>query len=296
MRKVILDTDMGIDCDDAVALALLLNAHKNKLCELIGVTASTAREGAISTINAIIDYYEVDKTNIQLGKLLTPLMCDSINNYAKAVMDKFQKSDEAIDATITLRKLLSESPDMVDIVAIGPLTNMNNLLNSKGDEYSPLSGKELIKSKVRKIYVMGGAFEQQEFGEWNLLQDINSAKDVIRNWPTEMVLSPHEVGYKIQTYMKEDFSNPVWYSMYSFAINNHEKVEYFSRYSWDPITCMYALEIYDNLFDLSPFGDIEIDDKAITQFVSNSKNNRRYITTKSNLKGLEETLNKIIER
>jgi hypothetical protein len=50
------------------------------------------------------------------------------------------------------------------------------------------------------------------------------------------------------------------------------------------------------LFDLSPTGDVEIDDKAITRFVINSSSNRRYITTKSDLKGLEETLNGIIER
>ena len=30
MLKVILDTDMGVDCDDAVALAVLLKAEKKK--------------------------------------------------------------------------------------------------------------------------------------------------------------------------------------------------------------------------------------------------------------------------
>ena len=37
MRRFILDTDWWTDCDDAVALRLLCNAHKNKEIDFIGI-------------------------------------------------------------------------------------------------------------------------------------------------------------------------------------------------------------------------------------------------------------------
>ena len=42
-QRVILDTDMGVDCDDAVALAILLNKQIAKELEILCVTTSTPR-------------------------------------------------------------------------------------------------------------------------------------------------------------------------------------------------------------------------------------------------------------
>ena len=38
MEKIILDTDMGCDCDDVGALALVCGAHKRGEAALLGVT------------------------------------------------------------------------------------------------------------------------------------------------------------------------------------------------------------------------------------------------------------------
>ena len=46
VKKIILDTDMGVDCDDAVALAILLNKHIAGEIEIGCITASSTREGA----------------------------------------------------------------------------------------------------------------------------------------------------------------------------------------------------------------------------------------------------------
>ena len=54
-KKIILDTDMGVDCDDAAALAILLNKQSIGEIEILCVTASSTREGATGTIRAIAD-------------------------------------------------------------------------------------------------------------------------------------------------------------------------------------------------------------------------------------------------
>jgi hypothetical protein len=64
------------------------------------------------------------------------------------------------DALLTLRKLLS-LPGAKDItlVALGVSTNFAALLISPGDDVSPLSGRELLASRVREVVWQGGWYE-----------------------------------------------------------------------------------------------------------------------------------------
>ena len=302
MRKIILDTDMGVDCDDAAALAIMLNAHKSKKIELLGVTASSGREGATATIKAIMDYYQVK--DIPIGSFSSDLLeCDLINNYAKPIKDRYKIDDVNNDSVNMIRKILSTTADKVTIVAIGPLTNMANLLISQADEYSSLNGIELVKEKVDKFLVMGGAFIQNYskdkitaiFSEWNILQDIKSAITFSELCPLEIIYSPHEVGNVVLTKMGKN-ENPVWLSMLEFAKANKFDFEPdFYRQSWDPITCLFSLDENNPDFTLSSKGIVKIDDKGITTFVLDNDGKDYYISTKSNLKNIEKRINEIIE-
>lgn len=294
--KVILDTDMGIDCDDAAALGLLINLDQQNKVDLIAITASTARKGATATIKAIMDYY--GKNTIPVGKLTsTFLPCDHQNSYALAIQKKTGIKDCDDDALTLLRKTLAESSAKITMIAVGPLTNMADLLQSKPDQYSPLTGIELIKEKIASIYIMGGAFDKNDFPEWNILQDIQSAIIVNDQWPTEIIYSPHEVGFRIQTKMGLNDENPVWASMYYFAVYNHFSMKNgYSRYSWDPITCMAAVPEFANLFDFSPPGDVYINAEGITSYQANPDGKHRYLTLKSKIKEIEKALNTLVER
>ena len=44
------------------------------------------------------------------------------------------------------------------IIVIGPLQTLHELLASGADQYSPLSGRDLVARKVDQGSVMGGAF------------------------------------------------------------------------------------------------------------------------------------------
>ena len=57
MKKILLDTDMGADCDDAGALALLHIAERANLCSLIAVTVCTVNPYAAGAVDAINGYY-----------------------------------------------------------------------------------------------------------------------------------------------------------------------------------------------------------------------------------------------
>lgn len=300
MKSIILDTDIGVDCDDAAALGLLLNAEKKKRCDLLAITASTTRKGAIATLNTILKYY--GRENVPLGILKgEPLACDAMNNYAIAVLEKYGENDEAEDATKVLRRTLANAAEQVDLVVIGPLTNIKNLLQSVPDEYSPLNGEELVKAKVGKMYLMGGAFiENYEnveriFTEWNILQDIPSARYVAEKFPCEILYSPHEIGKRVKTKMQCS-DNPVWFSMKAFAISDGQTYEpEFYRQSWDPVTCMVALDEESELFSYSEYGKISINERGATVF-EKQKGVHRFMLVNDRLADVEKLLNELIER
>ena len=127
-KQIIFDTDIGMDCDDAAALGILLNAHKRGECEILAITASTGRDGATATVNAICDYYGVN--GIPVGRMKRMLRCDGVNNYARAVMEKYGTEDVETDAVPLLRKTLAEAAGKVSVIAVGPLSNLEELLKA----------------------------------------------------------------------------------------------------------------------------------------------------------------------
>lgn len=297
-KQIIFDTDIGMDCDDAAALGILLNAHKRGECEILAITASTGREGATATVNAICDYYGVN--GIPVGRMKRMLQCDGVNNYARAVMEKYGTEDVETDAVPLLRKTLAEAAGKVSVIAVGPLSNLEELLKSKADEFSPLCGAELVKQKVDKLYVMIGSFPQnfggKRFREWNLLQDVPAARYVIENWGTKKVYLPHEICAAVFTEMGQN-ENPVWYSMKNFAIANGVDISNgYRRESWDPVTCMIALNENNPLFIYSPEGTVTVDGDCVTLFEEKTGGLDKYLSVNSDLKGIEKLLNLSVEK
>lgn len=297
-KQIIFDTDIGMDCDDAAALGILLNAHKRGECEILAITASTGRDGATATVNAICDYYGVN--GIPVGRMKRMLQCDGVNNYARAVMEKYGTEDVETDAVPLLRKTLAEAAGKVSVIAVGPLSNLEELLKSKADEFSPLCGADLVKQKVDKLYVMIGSFPQnfdgKRFREWNLLQDVPAARYVIENWGTKKVYLPFEIGAAVFTKMGQN-ENPVWYSMKNFAIANGVDISNgYRRESWDPVTCMIALNENNPLFIYSPEGTVTVDGDCVTLFEEKTGGLDKYLSVNSDLKGIEKLLNLSVEK
>lgn len=70
MKKILFDTDLGDDCDDVLALDLLLAANRFGECELTGITYSSICRNSPSCIHAITSYYGMG--NIPIGRMTIP--------------------------------------------------------------------------------------------------------------------------------------------------------------------------------------------------------------------------------
>lgn len=283
-KKIIFDTDLGSDCDDVIALDLLLSAQKAGECELIGITYSYFCRAASGCIYEILRQYGCE--SIPLGRMPIPEGKEEFRgSYAYPVVEKFGKEDtpgyaDVPDAVPLLRKLLSENEN-VTLVVVGSMTNIASLIESAPDDVSPLDGKELMKRSVKEIAVMGCSFRHQDARnpqpeaitpdgtlkpvcEWNILCDIPSARKMFADCPVPITCSPFELGFKLYSgqpiYDAGKGETPDSYSMQVYGCCNH------GHHSWDPATAFYALYGALPYFYRTVRGKITIDENGFSYF------------------------------
>ncbi len=278
--SVVLDTDLGNDIDDLLALQMLINYEKQGKVDVKGITVSKANTGAYELANRYYDKYGCanpafgyvgDGPNQEGGNYLAASL-DALG----IVMNHTPTSDIP-DATSTLRKLLRESEDSsLTIIAIGPMTNMSRLLDSDGDQYNCMSGKELIRKKVRRLVVMGGDFREDAGPEWNVKQDVVSARKVFEEWPSEIIAAGFEVGAAVlypHHRVVSDFgeNHPL-----RIGYENFLKMPY-NRPCWDLTAVLYAIEPESGYLSLSEPGRIAIDDEGRSIFKERDDGKHRYV-------------------
>lgn len=294
MKKIILDTDIGGDCDDMGALAIVQNACKKGIIRLLGITLSTNNPYSAACADAVDRYY---KNVVPIGQTKTQIPGDKDADhekfYGKYIAEHYENAyfpSEKIpeDSVTLLRKTLSENKGgKITIISIGFCTNLANLLESKGDKHSPLEGKALMENSVKKIVMMGCYFPdangpEMECGgefvsaEWNVKADIRAAQKLFSLSPVPIVVCPFSVGYKMMTGMeliKSDKYNPV-----SEAYLFHSQG---ARDSWDPATVYYGIYEDEECFSLTEKGNIKIDDKGVSTFLPSPYGNCRILICKN---------------
>src|SRR5574344_1762439 len=116
--NIILDTDIGTDCDDVGAISVLHKLTSQGKCKMLAVTSSTSRRDGAGIIDVINRYYG---RKLPVGMLKNKKMCDdaSYGIYSRAitsVYDNDYRDNDAEDATKVLRKAISEAEQSVRIV------------------------------------------------------------------------------------------------------------------------------------------------------------------------------------
>jgi len=221
--KIIFDTDIGGDSDDLGALAMLHTFIDRGDCELLAVMCWQTEEYAVSAIDAINRFY--DHPDIPIGLRSGEYHHDEWY-YNKPIADHFPHSisnKEAENAVQLYRKILSESVDKsIVIVTVGPLKNIQDLIESGSDEYSELDGRALIEKKVKEFVMMGGGFPESE-DEWNFNGDMPGVtKSVIENLSVPITFSGFEVGLVIKTgqvFNNIDSETPLYVGYMHFSKN-----------------------------------------------------------------------------
>jgi purine nucleosidase len=171
-EKIIIDTDIGDDIDDAFAVALAL--HSPEL-QILGVTTTFRDTETRAKI--------ADRLLGELGREDIPVAAGVATPYDKPMSQQryaegghFAKASHrnAVDFIV---EQIRRYPNEITLVAIGPLMNVGALLDKDPAAFHQL----------KRVVIMGGSVERG-FGdldytpahgpdaEWNIMNDIPSAK------------------------------------------------------------------------------------------------------------------------
>jgi inosine-uridine nucleoside N-ribohydrolase len=276
--KVILDSDIGPDCDDAGATALLHALADRGEAEIIGMMCCTSSDWGAPCLDAFNTYY--GRPNIPIGTLKdTGFLTGSVYNQyiAQNWPNDLQSGTNAPDATVLYRQLLAAQPNnSVVIIAIGPLRNLRKLLQSGADGYSSLNGHDLVAQKVSQLSCMGGQYPSGN--EFNFNQDGASSDYVVANWPSPIMFSGFEIGNVILTgsrlFTETPANNPVRkaYELYVGYGN--------SRSSWDPTAALYAVRGLSNYWYSVTVGYNDVAANGVNTWQSSPDLNHSYLTVR----------------
>ncbi|QDV32849.1 nucleoside hydrolase [Tautonia plasticadhaerens] len=289
--RLIFDTDLGNDVDDALALGLIHALQSRGKCELLAVTVTKDHELAAPLVDAINHFY--GRGSIPIGVVrdgATPdqgkflgLATEMGPGGGPRYPHDLRSGNDAPEAVTLLRRVLAGQPDgSVVIAQVGFSTNLARLIESAPDDASPLSGRELVSKKVRLLSIMAGAFApvdgQERFGEYNVVEDLDAARSLVQGWPTPIVFSGFEVGNAI-TYpaasIERDFSyvdrHPIAEAYQGYEPTPHE------RPTWDLTSVLYGVEPDRGYFDLSPPGRVVVDDDGHTRHLADPEGPHRYL-------------------
>jgi purine nucleosidase len=186
-EKIVLDTDIGDDIDDAYALALAATLPNAKL---LGVTTTYGETQKRAELAAkLLHVYGRDDVPVYAGRMGSAKMGRQYE-WARGFRSPSLKSEEAV---LFLKRTLDKNPGQVTLVGIGALTNIGDLLTRFPE----------VKPKIKRIVIMGGSVylgynNQAPPGpEWNIKCDPAAAR-VVYGSGVPLVMAGLEVTTMMQ--------------------------------------------------------------------------------------------------
>ncbi len=250
--KIILDTDIGSDIDDAVCLAWLL---ANPDCDLLGITTVTGEPRKRAMLADAL--CKIARKNVPIYPgAANPLLIPQLQVRARqaAALKKYphrEKYPEG-EAVGFLRRTIRKHPGEVILLTIAPLTNIG-LLFSVDPE---------IPSLLKGVVSMCGNFLRKKPGlpetEWNAMGDYH-ASSIVYNAKLKMHKSigldvTSQVTMKPAEFKKRFSSHKLLQPVLEFS------KEFFRE--WDQVTFhdpLAAVSIFDRSVCSFERGKVEIE-------------------------------------
>lgn len=274
--RIVFDTDMGNDVDDALALAVLHSLETKGLCRIVACTMTRNDPKSALFTDAVNRFYKRPRIPIGVIRHTKPAepgpYLDVHQQFSTRVDPS--KAPEALDL---LRRVLRAQPDQsVVLVQVGFFSNFARLAANASD-------RELIARKVRFLSIMAGAFTaidgNARFCEYNVVQDIPSAQALVRDWPTPILWGGFEIGWALRyplSSIASDFGyvdkHPIPLAYKVYCKPDEE------RPCWDLASSLVAVEPDRGYFGLSEEGRVSVEADGFTRFTAQKGGRDRFLT------------------
>lgn len=295
--KILFDTDMTTDCDDAGAMAVLHALADRGECEILATVTSVRDPLALATVDVINRYH--GRPDLPLGWIKGEGVLMPSKFTARIAADfphRVNSPGSFPDAVDVYREILTKQPDhSVVLVTVGYLTNVSRFLQSPG-------GMELARTKVVMWVCMGGNFigsppkDDLKLGNVNFQRDAASAHYAIHHWPGEIVFAGREVcsvpsGLAIGASLTNTpADNPVRRA-YEHYFGGTAK----DRHVADLATALYAVRGLTDCWNLSAPGRMDLREDMTFDWVADPAGRQRYLLKKaSNDRHVESVLEALL--
>jgi purine nucleosidase len=255
-QRIIIDTDIGDDVDDAFALAL---AVKSPEFEILGVSTTF---GDTEARAKIVDRFlgEVGRTEIPVlaGK---PTETKNPMSQRKYGEGRFVKSSHG-DAVDFLLSEIRKSPGEITLIAIGPLMNVGAAIDKDAATFRKLKRVVLMGGSVRRGYGdLGYTAPVPPLPEWNILNDVASAQKLFASGVPLFVMPLDSTQLKLDEVKREFLFSQGTPVTDQLAILYHLWGQE-TPTLFDPMTVVFALK--PELCPVTPL-HIRIDEKGFTR-------------------------------
>ena len=174
-EKVIIDTDIGDDIDDAFALALALRSPE---LEILGVTTGF---GDTETRAKIVDRFlgEVGRAEIPVATGVPTANKNPLNQRRYAEGGHFAKASHPAAVDFLLDQI-RRYPGQITLIAIGPLMNVGGAIDKDAATFRNLKRVVLMGGCIKRGYGdLGYTGPRPPDAEWNVVNDIASAQKLL---------------------------------------------------------------------------------------------------------------------
>ena len=206
MQHILIDTDPGVD--DAYAILLAMRSPELHVSAITTVSGNVPVEQATQNLLTILGLLDLDEFPIvakgEAAPLIKPLVTaahvhgdDGLGNTSHlrnadggTLYPPANTNLSSMSGVELILEMAARYPDELIIVALGPLTNLAKAIR-----------KDAAKMRrLRKIIVMGGAFE--EYGnvtttaEFNIFVDPHAAQEVFQ-FGVPVQIAPLDVTHQV---------------------------------------------------------------------------------------------------
>jgi hypothetical protein len=294
---LIVDTDIFSDADDVGALATAFGLQIKGEASVIAIGVNTRLDRPSVATNswkcvaALTHFYNSDSVPIGSDSPSNGTAVNTVD-FVGPCSTLAPLSTPTPDTAVNVyrRALAGQEDGSVVMAGTGYFGNLSALLNSPGDAISPLSGRDLIAQKVKRLVVMAGGYPSRN-GETNLVGDPPAAQDVAGNWPTKIVWSGYEVGDAIHTgntiSSKHPASSPVRVAYEAFVGPSNW------IYSYDLTALYHAVRPADSLLTEAGPGTNVVSSSGGNTFTMGSGN--QYYLQLTNTTALDSSIEALLD-
>lgn len=173
-KKILLDTDIGSDIDDAVCLAYLLAQPQAELVGITTVSGEPVKRAQMASAQCKVAGKQVP---IYAG-VGAPLLVETFQPRAPQAeaLDRWEHDTDfpTGEAIEFMRRTIRAHPGEITLLAIGQLTNVALLFASDPE----------IPAMLKELVMMSGYFMAEDrYPEWNVKLDPHAAEIVYRAHP-----------------------------------------------------------------------------------------------------------------